>query len=87
MNWLAHVFLSDKSIDNQLGNLLADPLKGRAFNSATVEFKRGLELHLIIDSFTDSHPIVKDAKRSLTKRGHLKGVVLDNISFNSSILF
>jgi len=77
MNWLAHVFLSEKSIDNQLGNLLADPLKGRAFSSASKEFKDGLRLHLIIDNFTDTHPIVKDAKKSLTKQGYLKGVVLD----------
>jgi acyl carrier protein phosphodiesterase len=77
MNWLAHVFLSDKSIENQLGNLLADPLKAKPFKGASSEFKEGIELHLIIDSFTDSHPIVKDAKKTLTQRGPLKGVVLD----------
>jgi acyl carrier protein phosphodiesterase len=79
MNWLAHIFLSKKSIDNQLGNLLADPLKLKPFNGASKEFRDGLRLHLIIDTFTDSHPIVKDAKNSLTKKGYLKGVVLDII--------
>ena len=77
MNWLAHVLLSKDSIENQLGNLLADPLKGRAFDGASSEFKDGLELHFIIDHFTDTHPIIKDAKRALTKKGYLKGVVLD----------
>ena len=35
MNWLAHVFLSENNIEHQLGNLLADPLKGRAWEEAT----------------------------------------------------
>jgi len=77
MNWLAHVFLSDKSIEHQLGNLLADPLKAKPFSGASKEFKDGMKLHLIIDSYTDSHPIVKEAKTTLTKKGYLKGVVLD----------
>ena len=29
MNWLAHIFLSENKIDFQLGNFLADQLKGR----------------------------------------------------------
>ncbi len=77
MNWLAHVFLSNKSIEHQLGNLLADPLKAKPFSGASKEFIEGMRLHLIIDSFTDNHPIVKEAKFTLTKKGYLKGVVLD----------
>lgn len=30
MNWLAHVLLSENHIEYQLGNLLTDPLKGKA---------------------------------------------------------
>jgi len=77
MNWLAHVFLSDTNIDNQLGNLLADPLKAKPFSGANSSFKEGIRVHLIIDNFTDTHPIVKDAKKSITKKGYLKGVALD----------
>jgi len=77
MNWLAHVFLSEKHIEHQLGNLLADPLKGRAFEGATPMFKKGLQTHLLIDTFTDKHPLVRQSKRRLKNRKYLKGVVID----------
>jgi len=77
MNWLAHVFLSPKQIEYQLGNLLADPLKGNAWEQASEAFVTGMALHNIIDTYTDSHPIVSESKALLTQRGHLKGVVLD----------
>ncbi|MEA1879958.1 MAG: ACP phosphodiesterase [Campylobacterota bacterium] len=77
MNWLAHVFLSQKNIEHQLGNLLTDPLKAKAWDGASDAFLRGIENHLRIDSFTDAHSIVSSSKKILTHRGHLKGVVLD----------
>ncbi len=77
MNWLAHVFLSQKNIEHQLGNILTDPLKAKAWDGASNAFYRGIENHLRIDAFTDSHAVVSRSKKSLTPRGHLKGVVLD----------
>ena len=77
MNWLAHVFLSENHIEHQLGNLLADPLKGRAFDGATPMFKKGLQTHLNIDTFTDAHPLVRQSKRRLEGKKYLKGVVID----------
>ena len=77
MNWLAHVFLSENHIEHQLGNLLADPLKGRAWDGATDMFIKGLQTHLHIDTFTDSHSLVKQSKRRLKDKRHLKGVVID----------
>ena len=77
MNWLAHVFLSQKNIEHQLGNLLTDPLKAKAWDGASDAFYRGIENHLRIDAFTDAHAIVSRSKKLLTPRGHLKGVVLD----------
>jgi len=77
MNWLAHVFLSENHIEHQLGNLLTDPLKAKAWEGASERVHRGIAMHKKIDSFTDSHLIVKRSKATLTRRGHLKGVVLD----------
>jgi len=77
MNWLAHVFLSENHIEHQLGNLLTDPLKARAWEGASVHIRHGIETHKRIDAFTDSHPIVSKSKARLAKRGPLKGVVLD----------
>jgi len=77
MNWLAHVFLSQNNIDYQLGNLLTDPLKGKAWEGASRDIYQGIMTHKLIDTFTDTHPIVSKSKARLTKRGHLKGVVID----------
>ncbi len=77
MNWLAHIFLSETVIDYQLGNLLADPCKGKAWNGASLAFKQGLEMHKRIDTFTDKHPLVLKSKSRLGPQGHLKGVVVD----------
>jgi acyl carrier protein phosphodiesterase len=77
MNWLAHLFLSEQNTDHQLGNLLCDPCKGRAFEGANDAFKQGLKMHMSIDAFTDSHASFLKSKQRLNKKGHLKGVVID----------
>ena len=77
MNWLAHILLSKKEIEYQLGNLLADPLKGKSWEGASPSFMEGLAMHKAIDRFTDTHPIVSRSKRRLGAKGHLKGVVID----------
>lgn len=77
MNWLAHVLLSEHHIDYQLGNLLTDPLKGKAWEGASEHVHKGIIMHKRIDSFTDTHAIVSKSKAMITPRGHLKGVVLD----------
>jgi len=41
MNWLAHVFLSENHIEHQLGNLLTDPLKGKAWEGASTRIYAG----------------------------------------------
>lgn len=77
MNWLAHLFLSEKNIDHQLGNLLADYCKGRAWDGASPGFVQGLAMHKRIDAFTDRHPAVLLSKSRLGAKGHLKGVIID----------
>lgn len=77
MNWLAHVFLSEPSIHEQLGNLLTDPLKGRAWEGMESETRFGMSVHLQIDSFTDTHEIFLRSCRRLGNTGRLRGVVVD----------
>jgi len=77
MNWLAHVFLSENHIEHQLGNLLTDPLKAKAWEGASPRILSGIETHKRIDRFTDSHTLVSQSKMRLAKRGPLKGVALD----------
>jgi acyl carrier protein phosphodiesterase len=77
MNWLAHVFLSEQKVDFQLGNYLADPLKGKAWECASEDIKRGIAVHQLIDSYTDGHEIVTLSKSRLRERGLLRGVIVD----------
>ena len=62
MNWLAHVFLSEKNLEFQLGNLLADIVKGAQRTGMSEQFLRGVQRHQAIDSFTDSHPVVRRSR-------------------------
>ncbi|MFA9374877.1 MAG: ACP phosphodiesterase [Poseidonibacter sp.] len=77
MNWLAHVFLSEQKIDFQIGNFLADPLKGRTWENASTDMKNGMSVHKIIDSYTDSHKTVSISKKRLREKGLLKPIIID----------
>ena len=77
MNYLAHTLLSKAPIDYRLGNLLADPLKGRAWEKATPLHQEGMKMHKIIDAYTDVHPCVRASQSRLGERRYLKGVIID----------
>jgi acyl carrier protein phosphodiesterase len=77
MNWLAHTLLSKQHIDYQLGNVLADPLKGKPWPGASGQLKDGMQMHKAIDRFTDGHELLSISKARLGEDGLLKGVVLD----------
>ncbi|WP_320033694.1 ACP phosphodiesterase [Halarcobacter sp.] len=77
MNWIAHIFLSELNTDFQIGNYLADPLKGKSWEDANENIKKGMYVHKIIDSYTDSHDFFKNSKNRLGSKGLLKAVVID----------
>ena len=77
MNWLAHAFLSEEHIDFKIGNILADPLKAKTWDDASIHIENGMQTHVKIDSFTDSHKIVKLSKKRLREKGLLKPVIID----------
>ena len=77
MNWLAHILLSKRNVEYQLGNLLADPFKGKLWTGASQSIRDGVEMHQAIDMFTDGHEHFAQCKARLGNNGYLKGVVLD----------
>jgi acyl carrier protein phosphodiesterase len=78
MNWLAHVFLSEPDVEFQLGNLLADVVRGPQRDSMSANFIRGAACHKAIDAFTDAHPIVKRSRARLgSERRRFSGVLVD----------
>ncbi len=80
MNFLAHLYLSNNEPQRQIGNFIADAIKGKKYTHLPLEIQKGILHHRAIDTYTDTHPIVKLSKRRLHSRyGHYKGVIIDII--------
>lgn len=78
MNFLAHIYLSGDSQKLMIGNFIGDFVKGSQINSFDDEIIRGIKTHRLIDSFTDTHKIVKKSKSKLRNRyRHYSGVIVD----------
>jgi acyl carrier protein phosphodiesterase len=78
MNWLAHILLSEPNIENRLGNLLGDLVKGKDLDGLNCNLRRGVIRHYAIDKFTDSHPIVKISKKRIDKEySKFAGILID----------
>lgn len=78
MNYLAHTFLSFGYGDLLLGNFIADALRGKAVEQYSEPIKQGIQLHRLIDNFTDHHEIVKQSKARLAdKYGKYDAVIMD----------
>jgi len=82
MNFLAHFLLSDNDEDLRLGNLLGDVVKGRVERydhpGVSERMRTGIRLHRAIDSFSDTHAVVRRSKQRIAGRyGRLSGVIVD----------
>lgn len=83
MNYLAHLFLSPPGEDALLGSLMGDFVKGPLTSNTiserySAEMTRAIALHRKIDSYTDSHPVVRDSWNRVSKeRRRFAGVMVD----------
>jgi acyl carrier protein phosphodiesterase len=50
MNWLAHILLSEPNVENRLGNLLGDLVKGKDLDGLNCNLRRGVIRHYAIDN-------------------------------------
>ena len=61
-----------------IGNFIADHVVGNQFGHFSKEIQHGILLHREIDTFTDTHEIVRQSKRRLHERyRHYDGVIID----------
>ena len=81
MNFLAHSFLS-YSEEQLVGNMIADFIKNRDLASLPEGIQEGVKLHRIIDSFTDSHDVVKNAKKPFQPLVRLYAGAFVDVSFD-----
>ncbi|MGB1269259.1 MAG: ACP phosphodiesterase [Flavobacteriaceae bacterium] len=78
MNFLAHIYLSGNDDSLKIGNFIADSIRGNKYLNYPEEIQKGIILHRHIDTFTDSHPIVKISKKRLYKNySHYSSVIVD----------
>ncbi len=78
MNYLAHIFLSDNKPGIQIGNFIADFVKGNKLNRFPSHIREGIVLHRKIDTFTDSHYVVKETIAILRPTfGRYSGIIVD----------
>lgn len=62
MNYLAHAVLSFDDPNILTGNMVSDFVKGKMKYTFPLEIQKGIELHRMIDEFTDRHPVTAEAK-------------------------
>lgn len=61
MNYLAHIYLSGRDRQVQIGNFIGDAVKGNNYQAYSDKLQRGILLHRKIDDFSDHHAAVREA--------------------------
>jgi len=78
MNFLAHIYLSGDDNGIMIGNFIADFVKGNKKNEYPSKIRQGIELHRMIDDFTDHHPVTGRSKDRLRQKyAKYSGVITD----------
>lgn len=78
MNFLAHAYLSFGQEEILVGNLVADFIRGKEFQTFSGKIQTGILLHREIDHFTDTYPLVKAGQSYLRpKFRHYSSVITD----------
>ena len=78
MNFLAHAYLSFDQEEILVGNFIADFVRGKEMENYPKKVQLGIQLHRAIDTYTDSHPLVKQVQSFLIPRfGHYSRVISD----------
>lgn len=78
MNYLAHLHLGGPQPAQLLGSLYGDFVKGPLAGRWPAEIEAAIRLHRRIDVFTDSHPLIAQARlRFPAERRRFSGILLD----------
>ncbi len=67
MNFLAHSLLTPCQDQWMVGNMIADLIKKKDSLLLDYRIQSGVQLHYKIDTFTDQHPLIKEATLLLHK--------------------
>lgn len=86
MNFLAHLWLAERSDTSAAGQILGDVVKGRLHGARFDAFiLRGIRLHRLIDSVSDGHPAHREMRRRFAPPlRRYAGIVVD-IGFDHTL--
>lgn len=92
VNYLAHAYLSFGIPEILVGNLISDFVKGKKKLDYPDGIRAGISLHRAIDTFTDTHPVTRQAKSFFRPAyrlysGALVDVVYDHFLANDPMIF
>ncbi len=82
MNYLAHAYLSFHQPEIVVGNIISDYIKGKKQYDYPLPIQKGIILHRAIDTFTDSHEAVRQAKQYLKPAVGLYSGAFIDIAFD-----
>ncbi|WP_347160394.1 ACP phosphodiesterase [Pontibacter chitinilyticus] len=82
MNFLAHAFLSGQDEELLFGNFIADSVKGKQQHLYAPGIVKGIRLHRLIDSYTDTHPVVLQTNARLRPLYRKYAPVISDIYFD-----
>jgi acyl carrier protein phosphodiesterase len=82
MNYLAHAYLSFGHPEILFGNMTSDFIKGKKKFDYPLEIQKGIQLHRIIDTFTDEHPATRMAKEAFRKDYRLYSGAFVDVSYD-----
>lgn len=81
MNYLAHSILSFTN-GQLVGNMIADFIKNNERENFPLEIQEGITVHRAIDTFTDSHPAVSEAKKIFSPLVRLYSGAFVDVAFD-----
>jgi acyl carrier protein phosphodiesterase len=82
MNFLAHAYFSYKEPATIVGNLISDFIKGKKQYDYPADIQKGIRLHRAIDTFTDAHPAIAEAKQVFRPAYRLYAGAFVDVSFD-----
>ncbi len=82
MNYLAHAYFSYREPPTLVGNLISDFIKGKKQFDYPLDIQKGIRLHRLIDSYTDAHLAIQEAKKVFRKDYRLYAGAFVDVSFD-----
>jgi acyl carrier protein phosphodiesterase len=78
MNFLAHLWLADRTGTSLAGSVLGDVVRGADLSAYPHEIAEGVRLHRRVDARTDRHPLIRTLREQFAPESRrYAGIVLD----------